>query len=103
MYAIVRTGGKQYQVSSGDQVRVEKLPGSVGEKLELEEVLLVENEGAITVGQPVVDGAKVVATIAEQGKHRKIKVFKKKRRKGYRLLKGHRQAYTALKIEEIAL
>ena len=103
MYAIVRTGGKQYQVTSGDQVRVEKLPGDVGEKLELEEVLMVVDDATVTVGQPVIEGAKVVATIAEQGKHRKINVFKKKRRKGYRLSKGHRQPYTALKIDEIAL
>ena len=103
MYAIVRTGGKQYQVASGDQVRVEKLQGDVGEKLELEDVLMIVDDANVTVGQPMVEGAKVVATIAEQGKHRKINVFKKKRRKGYRLSKGHRQAYTALKIEEIAL
>lgn len=103
MYAIVRTGGKQYQVTSGDQLRVEKLPGNVGEKLELAEVLMVVDETNVTVGQPVIEGAKVVATIAEQGKHRKINVFKKKRRKGYRLSKGHRQPYTALKIDEIAL
>lgn len=103
MYAIVKTGGKQYQVSSGDQLRVEKLPGSVGDQLELDEVLMVVSDGDITIGQPVVEGAKIVATIAEQGKQRKIKVFKKKRRKGYRLLKGHRQAYTALTIGEIAL
>jgi large subunit ribosomal protein L21 len=103
MYAIVKTGGKQYQVKSGDQLRVEKLAGNVGDQLELGEVLMVVNEGDVTVGKPVVEGAKVVATIAEQGKQRKIKVFKKKRRKGYRLLKGHRQAYTALKIDEIAI
>ena len=103
MYAIVRTGGKQYQVSSGDQLRVEKLPGDVGEKLELDEVLMVVDDQEVTVGQPVVEGAKVVATISEQGKQRKIRVFKKKRRKGYRLSQGHRQAYTALKIDEITL
>ena len=78
MYAVVKTGGKQYQVTSGDQVRVEKLPGDVGEKLELEEVLMVVDDANVTVGQPLVEGAKVVATIAEQGKHRKINVFKKR-------------------------
>lgn len=101
MYAIIKTGGKQYQVATGDQVRVEKLPGSVGDTLELEDVLMVVEDGKTVIGKPVVDGAKVKATISEQGKHRKINVFKKKRRKGYRLMKGHRQAYTSLKIDEI--
>ncbi len=102
MYAIIKTGGKQYQVSTGDRLMVEKLEGNIGDNIELDEVLLVADEGAVTVGKPIVDGAKVVATITEQGKHRKIKVFKKKRRKGYRLMKGHRQPYTALKIADIS-
>lgn len=102
MYAIIKTGGKQYQVSTGDRLMVEKLEGNIGDNIELDEVLLVADEDAVTVGKPVVDGAKVVATITEQGKHRKIKVFKKKRRKGYRLMKGHRQPYTALKIADIS-
>lgn len=102
MYAIIKTGGKQYQVSAGDRLMVEKLEGNIGDSIELSEVLLVADGDAVTVGKPVVDGAKVVATIAEQGKHRKIKVFKKKRRKGYRLMKGHRQPYTTLKIADIS-
>ena len=102
MYAIIKTGGKQYQVSAGDRLMVEKLEGNIGDNIELSEVLLVADEDAITVGKPVIDGAKVVATITEQGKHRKIKVFKKKRRKGYRLMKGHRQPYTALKIADVS-
>ena len=103
MYAIVKTGGKQYQVSSGDQLRVEKLEGNVGDTVELDTVLLVADGDTVTVGTPVVDNAKVIATIAEQGKAKKIKVFKKKRRKGYRLMRGHRQQYTALKISEITM
>lgn len=103
MYAIIRTGGKQYQVSAGDQVRIEKIEGSVGDTVELEEVLLVADGDNVTVGTPVVDKAKVTATIAEQGKNKKIKVFKKKRRKGYRLMQGHRQPYTALKISDISM
>ena len=102
MYAIIKTGGKQYQVSTGDRLMVEKLEGNIGDSIELDEVLLVADGDAVTVGKPAVDGAKVVATITEQGKHRKIKVFKKKRRKGYRLMKGHRQPYTALKIADIS-
>jgi large subunit ribosomal protein L21 len=101
MYAIVKTGGKQYQVSSGDQLRVEKLEGNVGDTIELDSVLLIADGEQVTIGTPVVENAKVIATIAEQGKHKKINVFKRKRRKGYRLMRGHRQLYTALKISEI--
>lgn len=103
MYAIVKTGGKQYQVAVGDQLMVEKLEGNVGDSVELDTVLLIADDDAVTVGKPVIDGAKVVAIITEQGKNRKIKVFKKKRRKGYRLMKGHRQAFTALKISDVSL
>lgn len=102
MYAIIRTGGKQYQVSCGDQLRVEKLEGSVGDSIDLNDVLMIVDGEEIKVGQPVLEGAKVTAKIAEQGKDKKVIVFKKKRRQGYRLKKGHRQAYTALKIEEIS-
>lgn len=102
MYAIVRTGGKQYQVACGDQLRVEKLDGNVGDNIDLNDVLMVVSEGDVKVGQPVLENAKVVAKIAEQGKGKKVIVFKKKRRKGYRLKNGHRQSYTALKIEEIS-
>ena len=103
MYAIVRTGGKQYQVTSGDQVRVEKLEGSVGDSIDLNDVLMVVDGEEVKVGQPVLDSAKVTATIAEQGRGKKVIIFKKKRRKGYRLKKGHRQSYTALKIEDISV
>ena len=102
MYAIIRTGGKQYQVAAGDTLRVEKLQGEVGDTVELSDVLLVADGDDVKVGQPVVDGAKVVAKIAEQGKAKKVLVFKKKKRKGYRVLRGHRQLFTALTIEEIA-
>ena len=102
MYAVIETGGKQYRVEQGQRIKVEKLNADEGAKVDLDKVLLVADEDAVTVGKPVVDGAKVVATITEQGKHRKIKVFKKKRRKGYRLMKGHRQPYTALKIADIS-
>ena len=101
MYAIVRTGGKQYQVACGDQLRVEKLNGNVGDIVELNDVLMIADEGNVTIGQPLVENAKVTAIIAEQGRAKKIIVFKKKRRKGYRLKNGHRQSYTAIKINEI--
>jgi large subunit ribosomal protein L21 len=102
MYAIVRTGGKQYQVACGDQVRVEKLEGNVGDSIDLVDVLMVSDGDDVKIGQPVLENAKVTAKIAEQGRGKKVIVFKKKRRKGYRLKKGHRQDYTALKIEEIS-
>jgi large subunit ribosomal protein L21 len=103
MYAIVRTGGKQYQVTSGDQLRVEKLNGNVGDTVELNDVLMVVGEGNVAIGQPLVQNAKVVATIAEQGRAKKVIIFKKKKRKGYRLKNGHRQSFTALKIQDITV
>ncbi|HFQ90901.1 MAG TPA: 50S ribosomal protein L21 [Desulfobulbus sp.] len=102
MYAIIRTGGKQYQVAAGDTLRVEKLQGNVGDTVEIEDVLLVADGESVRIGQPVVDGARVIAKIAEQGKAKKVIVFKKKRRKGFQVKKGHRQLYTALTIEEIS-
>ena len=102
MYAIIRTGGKQYQVAAGDTLRVEKLKGDVGDTVELSDVLLVADGEDIKIGQPVVEGASVVAKISEQGKAKKVLVFKMKRRKGYRVKRGHRQQYTALTIEEIS-
>ncbi len=101
MYAIIRTGGKQYHVAAGDRLRVEKIQGNVGDTVELADVLMVVDGEEIKIGQPVVDGAKVIAKIAEQGKAKKVVVFKKKRRKGYRVKRGHRQPYTALTIEDI--
>ncbi|MFH7325518.1 50S ribosomal protein L21 [Desulfurivibrio sp. C05AmB] len=101
MYAIIRTGGKQYQVAPGERLRVEKLAGEVGDTVELADVLLVADGSEIRVGRPMVEGAKVTARIIEQDKAKKVLVFKKKRRKGYRLKKGHRQPYTALEVKEI--
>lgn len=103
MYAIVRTGGKQYQVAGGDKLRVEKLEGNVGDTVELDDVLMVVDGADVQIGQPVVENAKVVAEITEQGRDKKVVVFKKKRRKGYKLKKGHRQHYTALEIKEITV
>jgi len=102
MYAIIRTGGKQYQVTQGDRLRVEKIDGEVGDSIELKDVLMVVDDDNTSIGSPVLEAAMVKATIAEHGKSKKIDIFKKKRRKGYRLKKGHRQSYTALTIEEIS-
>ena len=102
MYAIVRTGGKQYQVAPGERLRVEKLAGDIGETVELTDVLLVADGEEVKIGQPVVEGAKVTAQIVEQDKAKKVLVFKKKRRKGYKVKRGHRQHYTGLEIKDIS-
>ncbi len=100
MYAVVRTGGKQLRVSPGDVVRVERLAGDPGDRIDLEEVLLIGGD-KVVVGTPRVEGARVVATIQGEAKGPKLKVFKKKRRKRYRLTRGHRQHYTELRIDSI--
>lgn len=102
-YAIIRTGGKQYQVSAGTLVRVEKLAGNVGDTIELNDVLAVFDGSTSKIGQPTVEGAVVTARIVEQDKAKKILVFKKKRRKGYRVKRGHRQLFTALEISGITI
>jgi large subunit ribosomal protein L21 len=102
-YAIIRTGGKQYQVSAGSLVRVEKISGNVGDTVELKDVLAVVDGDDAKIGQPTVEGAVVTATIVEQDKAPKVLVFKKKRRKGYRVKRGHRQMFTALKIADISV
>jgi len=101
MYAVIKTGGKQYKVAKNDVILVEKLPGEAGAEVELDEVLLVGDDKGQTVGSPLVDGAQVVATVLEQTRGDKIIVFKKKRRQNYRRKAGHRQDLTALKITDI--
>ncbi len=101
-YAIIRTGGKQYQVSAGSLVRVEKIAGNVGDTVELNDVLAVFDGDNAKIGQPKVEGAVVTARIVEQDKAKKVLVFKKKRRKGYRVKRGHRQMFTALEISGIS-
>ena len=101
MYAIIETGGKQYRVSEGDVIRVEKLEIADGETVKFEKVLLVANEGNINVDKPYVDGAVVEAVVENQGKAKKIIIFKYKAKKDYRKKQGHRQPYTQIKIEKI--
>ena len=100
MYAVVKTGGKQLRVSPGDLVNVELLQGDPGQQIELSEVLMVGGD-TLKVGQPLVEGARVLATVQGEATGPKIKIFKYKRRKRYRLRKGHRQHYTSLKIDSI--
>lgn len=101
MYAVIRTGGKQYRVHEGDRIRVEKLPGDVGSSIDLTDVLMIGGE-KVSVGTPTVKGAKVSAEITAQDKAKKVIVFKMRRRKGYRRKQGHRQPYTELKITGIS-
>ena len=100
MYAVVKTGGKQYRVSPGDSIDVEKLPYEVGEQVELDEVLLVANGSGTQIGRPLVEGAKVKATVTRQAKGRKVIIFKIRSSKRYRRRKGHRQHFTLLRIDE---
>ncbi|MBA44211.1 MAG: 50S ribosomal protein L21 [Magnetococcales bacterium] len=102
MYAIVKTGGKQIKVSTGDKLRVERLAGEAGDKVSLEEILLIGDGDKVTVGTPLISGASVEAKIVEQKRDHKILVFKKKRRHNYRRKAGHRQHLTVLEITGIS-
>ena len=100
MYAIIETGGKQYKVSEGDIIRVEKLDAEEGSEYTFDQVLAV-NDGSLKVGNPTVDGAKVTASVMGNGRGKKVIVYKYKRKSGYHKKAGHRQAYTQVKIESI--
>lgn len=101
MYAVVKTGGKQYRVAENDVIKIERLPGEAGDILTLGEVLMVGEGDNVTVGSPLVDGAAVAGEILEQARAKKIIVFKKRRRQNYRRKKGHRQHQTVLRVTEI--
>ncbi|OIP62736.1 MAG: 50S ribosomal protein L21 [Nitrospirae bacterium CG_4_9_14_3_um_filter_53_35] len=102
MYAIIETGGKQYKVSEGDIVQVERLDASVGDTIEIDRVLMLGGAEAATFGMPYIKNVRVKAEVVSMDRAKKIVVFKKKRRKGYRKRQGHRQEITALKIVQIA-
>jgi len=101
MYAVIRTGGKQYKVAKNDVIRVEKLAAEAGKPVSLDEVLLLGDGGQVTVGAPLVDGASVAAEVLDQRKDKKVLIFKKKRRHNYRRKRGHRQEITVLRITDI--
>jgi len=101
MYAVIRTGGKQYKVAKDDVILVEKLEADAGASIDLDDVLMIGDDDNTTVGTPTVEGASVAATVVEQGRGDKILVFKKKRRKNYRRTIGHRQDLTVLRITDI--
>lgn len=102
MYAIIKTGGKQYRVSVGEKLKVESLNAEVGEQVSLNEVLAISDENGLKVGSPVVEGASVKATVLSHGRGEKVRIFKFRRRKHSMKSGGHRQNYTELKIESIA-
>jgi large subunit ribosomal protein L21 len=101
MYAVIRTGGKQYRVSAGDQLEVEKLDVQAGAELVLSEVLMLGEGSQVSIGAPLVTGATVTATVLGQGKGDKVHIFKMRRRKHYRKSQGHRQSYTSIRIDSI--
>ena len=103
MYAVISTGGKQYKVSEGETIRVEKIPGDIGAPVSFDRVLMFSDGEVVKAGQPTLNEVAVTGHIVEQGKAKKIIVFKYKRRKRYRRKQGHRQQYTALRIDNIKI
>jgi len=103
MYAIIETGAKQYRVEQGNEFRVERLDAETGESVDVTNVLLIGSEDGLTVGKPYVEGAKVILRVLEHGKGDKILVFKYKPKKKYRRLRGHRQPYTKVVVDEIVV
>jgi len=101
MYAIVKSGGKQYKVAQGQILRVETIPGDIGSEITFNDVLMVSTGDTVSVGNPVMTDAAVTGRIVEQGRSKKVLVFKYKRRKRYRRTRGHRQNYTAVQIDSI--
>ncbi|MCB5190418.1 50S ribosomal protein L21 [Methylobacillus arboreus] len=102
MYAVIKTGGKQYRVAAGDKLKVEKLAGDVGSEIIIDKVLLVSDGENTTIGSPLVNGASVQAKVVSHGRADKVLIFKMRRRKHYRKTQGHRQSFTEIQIEKIA-
>jgi large subunit ribosomal protein L21 len=102
MYAVIKTGGKQYRVVAGEKIKVEQIPAEVGAEITLDQVLMVGEGESVKVGAPIVAGAKVTAKVIAQGRHDKVKIFKMRRRKHYQKHQGHRQNYTEIQIGEIS-
>jgi large subunit ribosomal protein L21 len=102
MYAIIKTGGKQYRVETGLKLKIEQVPADIGSELLIDQVLMVADGDNISVGKPLLDGASVKATVLEQGRHAKVRIFKLRRRKHYQKHQGHRQNYTEIQITGIS-
>ena len=101
MYAVIKTGGKQYKVAAGEKIKVEQIAADVGQEIVLDQVLAVGNGAELTVGTPLVSGASVKATVVAQGRHDKVRIFKMRRRKHYQKHGGHRQSFTELEISAV--
>ena len=101
MYAVIKTGGKQYKVAAGEKIKVEQITADVGQEIVIDQVLAVGNGAELKVGAPLVDGASVTATVVSHGRHDKVRIFKMRRRKHYQKRQGHRQNYTELEIGAI--
>lgn len=102
MYAVIKTGGKQYRVSAGEKLKIERIPADVGSEVVLDQILMVADGDAVSVGAPLVAGASIKATILAHGRGDKVHIFKMRRRKHYRKSQGHRQDYTEIRIDNIA-
>jgi large subunit ribosomal protein L21 len=102
MYAVIKTGGKQYRVAPGEKLKIEQIPADIGSEIVLDQVLMVADGDAVSVGTPLLKGAAVKATVLAHGRGEKIRIFKMRRRKHYRKTQGHRQNYTEIRIDNIA-
>ncbi len=103
MYAVVKTGGKEYRISQGDLIRVEKMEGKIGDQVTMKDILMVSHEGQVQVGNPLLANAVITGEIVQQVKGKKVLTYKMKRRKNYRRTKGHRQTYTYIRVNDISL
>lgn len=102
MYAVIRTGGKQYRVAAGEKIKVEQIAAEVGQEVKLDQVLAIGNGADVSVGAPLVPGASVLAKVIAQGRHDKVRIFKMRRRKHYQKRQGHRQNFTELEISAVS-
>jgi large subunit ribosomal protein L21 len=102
MYAVIKTGGKQYRVASGDKIKVEQIAADIGQEIKIDQVLALGNGSDLKIGAPLVSGASVTVKVVSHGKHDKVRIFKMRRRKHYQKHQGHRQNYTELEIGAIA-
>ena len=101
MYAVIKTGGKQYKVAAGEKLKIEQIPAEISSEITIDQVLVVGEGASLKLGKPLVNGAAVMATVVSQGRHEKVTIFKMQRRKHYQKRQGHRQNYTEIKIEAI--
>ena len=103
MYAVVKTGGKEYRISQGDLIRVEKMEGKVGDQVTMKDILMISDEDKVQVGNPFLTNAVITGEIVQQVRGKKVLIYKMKRRKNYRRTKGHRQTYTYVRVNDISL